>query len=199
MGVWLARVLVAAVAMVSLSTVPAIPAQADEEEAEETLRFVAKATLGSHLYRITSPFDTSNVSDFFNQWRYIRNQGGRPPYFVDLFHAEFGLQRSDETFLARVERWSFNALNERGLFEINWKGLEVDGDWRRYRGDYLRLLPQGTGEGEDFAFAGQYNTEFDPGGSLDDLTETVFGSNHRFWIRRQSVGGEISLRPEEQG
>ena len=183
----IARGLVCVVGMASLTSVPAL---AEEEEAEETLRFVAKATLGSHLYRVTSPFDTSNVSDFFNQWRYIRNQGGQPPYFVDLFHAELGVQRGDETWLTRVERWSFNALNERGLFEINWKGLEVDGDWRRYRGDYLRLFPEGTG-GDALGFAANFVPDVAPG--------ELFDSNHRFWIRRQSVGGEISLRPDEQG
>ena len=95
-----------ALAVVFAAAIPAIlgnPVFAEEEEVDDTLRFVGRATLGSHLYLVSSPFDTSNVSDFFNQWRYIRDQGGHPPYFVDLFHADLGLQRSDETWLARVD------------------------------------------------------------------------------------------------
>ena len=164
---------------------------AEDDEEEESLRFEAKATLGAHLYLVSAPFDSSNVSGFFDQWRYIRNQGGRPPYFVDLFHANLGLRRSDDTWLLRLERWSPNALNERGFFDLDWKGLEVEGEWRRYQGDYLRAFPEGTGEtqfGGICCFGSIYNP--------DVPNAAIFDADNRFWIRRQDVGGEVSLRPE---
>ena len=162
-------------------------ATAQEEEPDESLHFAGDATLGARFYVISPPFDNNNISGFFDQWRLIRGQGETAPHFVDLFHVDLGVQRADETWLARLERWSFNSLNEHGLFDVAWKGLTLEGDWRRYRGDWLRVFPQGTGEGN--AFGSKYTP--------DIPNSDIFAENGRFWIRRQRVGGTVSLRPED--
>ncbi|MFP8872988.1 MAG: hypothetical protein VCB42_00325, partial [Myxococcota bacterium] len=159
----------------------------EEDEQDESLHFAAEATLGANFYVISPPFDNDNISGFFDQWRLIRGQAATPPYFVDLIHGNLGVQRSDETWLARLERWSFNSLNEHGLFDVNWKGLDLEGGWRRYRGDWLRVFPEGTGEGNTFG------SKYTP----DIPNADVFKENRRFWIRRQRVGGTIQLRPED--
>ena len=161
------------------------PAVAQEEEADESLHLAGEATLGANFYVISPPFDNDNISGFFDQWRLIRGQAETPPYFVDLIHGNLGVQRSDETWLARVERWSFNSLNEHGLFDLNWKGLDLEGGWRRYRGDWLRVFPEGTGEGNVFG------SKYTP----DVPNADVFKENRRFWIRRQRVGGDDSIAP----
>ncbi len=159
-------------------------------------RFIANGTLGAELYVIDPPYDTSNVTGFFEQYRYIRNQGATLPYFVDLFHLNAGVVRSDDTYLIRLERWSRNALNENGSLEVDWRGLDVDLEYRRYRSDSLRFFPKGT----EYDWTGppaqnSYGTQYHPDTPYDD----VFSNNRRIFLKRQSVLGEVALRPERFG
>jgi hypothetical protein len=66
---------------------------------ESDYHFVAEGTLGDQFYDLDAPYDTSNVAGFFEQYRYIRDQGATLPYFLDLLHFDVGVQRSDDTYL----------------------------------------------------------------------------------------------------
>lgn len=173
---------------------------------------VADATLGVQFYVIDPPYDTSNVAGFFEQYRYIRDQGATLPFFLDLTHFNAGVKRSDDTYLLRLERWSRNPLNSNGYLDVNWRGLDVDFDYRRYRSDSLRFFPKGTWGGDipvPEAYGVQYHSDLCPPTALDPSpcatsafgleSSDVFARNNRIFVTRQSVGGEIALRPDGFG
>lgn len=159
------------------------------DDASSAVSFVGEATLGANLHVISSPFDTSNVGGFFDQWRYIKGKDDRPPFYVDLFHLDLALQHPDETYRTRFEFWSPNQLNERGIFELDWRGLGLEVNHRRHRGELLRFFPSGTGE------PGGYGSEYTPDVPNDD----VFDVQRRFWITREGLDGELSLGFDEMG
>jgi len=176
---------------------------------EDSHRLVGEATLGVQFYDLDSPYDTSNVAGFFEQYRYIRDQGATLPFFLDLVHLNAGVMREDDTYLLQVERWSRNALNSNGFLDVNWRGLDLSFDYRRYRSDSLRFFPKGTWGGEPSppeSFGVQYNSDLCPSNSVppNPCTASAFGlqssdvfdNNNRIFVNRQSVGGDLALRPE---
>ena len=70
---WLAALLCA-----QLSGASALAERGDGED--EGVSFAGEATLGVDLYDISSPFDTSTLSGFFDQWRYLEGKEGKPPF-----------------------------------------------------------------------------------------------------------------------
>jgi hypothetical protein len=180
-------------------------ASAESGDPSDGLSFEASGTLGADLYVIESPFDNDNVTGFFEQYRYIRDKGAQLPFFADLTHLNLGLVRPDTTYLIRAERWSRNAINENTLLDINWKGLVVNAEIRRYRSDALRFFPMGTeddwtGMPLGLGFGTTYNP--DVPGLISNFTtniDALFASDYRIGVERFDVGGEIALRPEGFG
>lgn len=206
---WMARSVLTGLGWVALLFIAVGVAEANEEDGHHV---VAEATLGSQFYVIDPPYDTSNVAGFFEQYRYIRDQGATLPYFLDLVHLNAGIQRADQTYLLRLERWTRNALNSNGYLSLDWQGLDLDLDYRRYRSDSLRFFPKGTWGGETpvpDAYGVQYHSDLCPPTptSISPCASSpfglepsdVFGANNRIFVNRQSVGGELALRPEGFG
>lgn len=175
-----------------------------EERADKT-KFQGSATLGADFYVIENPFDTANVTGFFDQYRYIRDKGAEVPFFADLTHLDLGWVHPDETYLLRLERWSRNAINENSRLGIRFKGLTVDAELRRYRSDALRFFPLGTeddwaGMPLGLGFGTTYNPDV-PGlitGFSSDVG-AVFDGNYRIGVERLAFASEIALRPEGFG
>jgi hypothetical protein len=178
---------------------------ASEDDGEEAtandrdLEARGEATLGANLYLIDDPYDDDDLGGFLDQYRYTRDKGDSPPYFVDLMHLDFGLVRDDETYLFRVERFSPNQLNDRGELEVDWKGLGFDLDYWRFRTEDLRFYPEGTYQDQNGAafpaFGTQYNNEDRMDAGLDELRQ----SNQRLWVRRTGIDGELRFRPQAAG
>ncbi len=183
-------------------------ASAEPGDPSGDLSLEASGTLGADLYLIENPFDNDNVTGFFEQYRYIRDKGAELPFFADFTHLNLGLVRPDTTYLIRAERWSRNAINENTLLDINWKGLVVNAEIRRYRSDALRFFPMGTeddwaGTALGLGFGTHYNPDV-PGLISDFPTQTtnvdaIFANDYRIGVERFDVGGEIALRPEGFG
>ena len=169
------------------------------------LSFAASGTLGVDFYVLESPFDNDNVTGFFDKYRYIRDKGAQLPFFADLTHLNLGLVRPDTTYLIRAERWSRNAINENTLLNINWKGIAVNSEIRRYRSDALRFFPMGTED--DWPGVPQglgFGTTYNPGvpGLISNFTtdvDAIFASDYRIGVERFDVDTEIALRPEGFG
>ena len=172
------------------------PVSAEPDEAEEEdVSFVGEATVGANLYDISAPFNDSSVSGFFDQWRYVENKEARPPFYVDLLHLDVGARRKDGTYLTRLELWSPNLLNERGLLELDWRGIGLEVNSRRYRADQLRAFPTGTGDGLGRGETPGYGSIYFP----DTPNAQIFDANKRFWIRRQGMDGTLSLGFDDMG
>jgi hypothetical protein len=154
------------------------------------LELRGEGTLGAKLYQIDPPYDNSDLSSWFDQYWFIRDQGDPVPYFIDFFHLDVGLAREDDTYLARLERWSTNAINERGQVDADWKGLDFDLGWWRYRSDDLRLFPVGTG-GSIPVFGTVYN----PDTPFDEISQ----EDRRFWLERTGFLGDLRFRPDAFG
>ena len=170
-------------------------------DASGDLSFEASGTLGADLYVIESPFDNDNVTGFFEQYRYIRDKGAELPFFADFTHLNLGLVRPDTTYLIRAERWSRNAINENTLLDINWKGLVVNAEIRRYRSDALRFFPMGTeddwaGMPLGLGFGTTYNP--DVPGLISNFTtniDALFASDYRIGVERFDVGRRDCASP----
>ena len=167
----------------------ALPATAEPGGEDDGLIFVGEATLGANLYDISPPFNSSAIGGFFDQWRYIENKEDSPPYYVDLMYLNLGVQRLDGTYLTQLELWSPNLLNERGTLDAQWRGLELEVNYRRQRNELLRFFPDGTNEGVG------YGSEYFP----DTPNDEILDANRRFWIKREGFDGTLSLDFDEMG
>ena len=91
----------------------------------------------------------------------------------------------------------------------DWRGLDLDLDYRRYRSDSLRFFPKGTWAGAPNppdAYGVQYNSDLCPpepalpspcaSEAFGLRPSQVFEENHRIYVNRQSVGGQLAFRPE---
>ena len=180
-------------------------ASAESGDPSDGLSFEASGTLGADLYVIESPFDNDNVTGFFEQYRYIRDKGAQLPFFADLTHLNLGLVRPDTTYLIRAERWSRNAINENTLLDINWKGLVVNAEIRRYRSDaHWAGTPLGPCLPLPPPWCLGFGTTYNPDvpGLISNFTtniDALFASDYRIGVERFDVGGEIALRPEGFG
>jgi len=182
-----------------------VPAQEEQAAAEaavaqEPLHWKGRSSSGAQFYVLESPFDEESVTSFFEQYRFIRDKDDVPPWFLGVFHLDAGVYRADETSVLRLEWWNPNWLNERAEGELDWKGLEIDLDYMRYRSAQLRFFPQGTFQNQECfpplappncvpVFGTRYT---DP--TLDAATNLPTG---RFFSRRWRVAGQASLRPAE--
>jgi hypothetical protein len=163
--------------------------------AAQDLEWRGEGTLGARFYDLESPFD-DDVTGWFDQYRYVRDKDSPLPYFVDLFHLDAGLFRDDDTALLRLERWSPWDWNDRAELGVDWRGLDFELDYWRYRSEELRLFPTGTGAtlpsppappGTLFPVFG---TLYNPDASFG----AVFQNDHRLDRRRTGVAGDLSLR-----
>lgn len=147
---------------------------------------------GASLYDLDSPFDDDNLTGFFDQYRHIATKNAEIPYFADLLALDVGLVREDETYLARLQRRSPWAWNDRADLDVRWKELRLESSYHRYRKEDLRLFPVGTREGGGVVFAPPccLGTDFN-----DDVPE-----DSRLFLRRTGADGELRYRlsgPEE--
>jgi hypothetical protein len=184
------RVLAAAV-VVAFGLVAAGAADADGEE-DLTLR--GEATAGARLYFLESPFDDDDLVGYFDQYRYIATKNDDPPWFADLFHLDLGLYRDDGTSLLRLERTTPGWDNDHALLEVDWRGLDFDFDYRRFRQQELRLFPDDTTgryPTADDALAVQFNPDTAPDNPL--------GRDRTLWTRRTGFDSKLALRPEDFG
>jgi hypothetical protein len=162
---------------------------AAEPVVAEDLEFHSQTTLGARLYDFESPFD-EDITSFFDQYRDVRDKDADVPWFLDFFHNDLGLVREDGTYLVRFERWSPNWRNQRGVLDIDWKGLDVEVNYQLYQKNDLRVFPMGTG-GALPTLGSVYNPETTVGNPL--------GFGERFYNRRAGIDGEARLRPEAFG
>ena len=165
---------------VALAVVLAAPAGAEE------LR--GSATPGLRLYHLNPRFRDDDVTSWFDRYQHIHDKSPQVPWFLDLLHLDTGLWREDETPIARLERWSPWAWNERALLDVDWRGLDLEaGSWRTWIGE-LATTPRGTGQdGEPVLprLGSLYHDDTDP----DD----------HFYVRRFGGGGALRLRPDGFG
>lgn len=156
---------------------------------ESDVAFRMDSTLGVRLYDPQKPFDDESLSSYFDQHRYMRRKDDTP-WFADLFHADLGLVRPDGTHLLRLERWSPNWLNQRGTFELDWRGLDLEVGYLDYRSDDLRFYPVGTGAPVP-TLGSAYNPDTPPGNAR--------GEDLRLYSRRSGVTGVVRARPDGFG
>ncbi len=150
----------------------------------QDLELRGDATLGARFYDLESPFD-DDVTSFFDQYRYVSDKDSPLPYFVDLVHLDVGLARDDDTTLVRLERFSPWDWNDRAELDVDWRGLELDLDYHRYRSEELRFFPVGTG-----ALVPVFGTLYTP----DPPFAEIFENDQRLETRRTGVGGALGLR-----
>lgn len=144
----------------------------------------ATLTPGATLHFPSEHFGESDVSSWRDQYEFMAHEADAPPWHLDLLHADLGLQRSDETWLLRLERFAPFAYGERTLLDLDWLGLRIAGEAFRIRTDELRLFPIGTEETGPTA-----------GTRLGMRFNDDSGPDDRFYVRRWGGGGEIRLRP----
>lgn len=174
----------------ALATLVALNACFTAERASaEDLEFRSQTTLGTRLYDFESPFD-QDITSFFDQYRDVRDKDADVPWFLDFFHNDVGLVRKDGTYQVRFERWSPNWRNQHGVLDVDWKGLDLEVDYRLYQKNDLRVFPMGTG-GSLPTLGSVYNSE--------TTASNPLGIGDRFYNRRAGVGGEVRLRLDEYG
>ncbi len=169
-------------------------ASADDDEDEE-LTPRGEVTAGARLYFLQGDFDDDDLVGYFDQYRYIKTKNEDPAWFADLFHLDFGLYRGDGTSLLRFERKSPGWDNEHSLLEVDWRGIDFEFDYRRFRQSELRQFPEDTTTGpfptSDDALGIRYNSD------LPD--DNPLGKDKTFWNRRIGFTSELAVRPEDMG
>ena len=161
----------------------------------QDLEWRGEGTLGARFYDLESPFD-DDVTGWFDQYRYVSDKDSPLPYFVDLFHLDVGLARDDDTYLLRLERFSPWDWNDRAELGVDWRGLDFELDYWRYRSEELRLFPTGTGATLPTPPAPP-GTLFPVFGTLynpDTPFAAIFENDHRLDRKRTGVAGDLSLR-----
>jgi len=170
--------------------VGAPPAQADGDD----LTVRGEATAGARLYFLENPFDDDDLTGYFDQYRYIETKNDDPAWFADVFHLDLGWYRDDGTSLLRFERTSPNWDNEHDLLQADWRGLDFDFDYRRYRSSSLRVYPDDTTgpyPTADDALAVRFNPDTSPDNPL--------GLDKTLWKQRTGFESELALRPDGFG
>lgn len=167
------------------------PAAADDENGL-TLR--GEATAGTHLYFLDGRFDDDDLTGYFDQYRTIATKNDDPAWFADLFHLDLGWYRDDGTSLLRLERTSPGWDNDHALLEVDWRGLDFEFDYRRYRQNELRLFPDDTTgfyPTADDALAVKFNP--------DTADDNPLGRDRTLWTRRTGFESALALRPGDFG
>jgi hypothetical protein len=165
-----------AAALLALALAPAPRAAAEPR---------ASATPGARVHLPDGDFDDAGTTSWFDRWEHLSHKDDALPWFVDLLHLDAGWWRADETPLARLERWSPASQQEQTLADLAWLGLDLEGEFHRWRTDELRLEPRGTGQtGEPVV------------PRLGSFFVDETGPNDRFFVRRTGGGGTLRLRPD---
>ena len=154
-----------------------------------------EATFGGALYFIDSPYDNDYLGGFWDQYRHTRKKNHEPAHFFDVLHFDLGFAREDDTYAFRAEGWSPNRNNTRIEIDSYFEAFDIDLDYRNYRSEELRYFPEGTFQGDNAPGFFPYATQY----TRDAPLAEILDSNHRFWIQRTGVNGEIRLRPESMG
>ena len=209
--------------VVGLLATLALPGAARAGDVEAT----GEITLGARLFDYESPFHGDDLTSYFDRTHPVSTRNAEIPYHLDLVHVDLGLVRPDGTWLLRGERWSELWLNDRALVELDFRGLDLEVDYHRFRTDELRVFPRGTRQTLPVptpvfpTFASFFNPDgspFLPDGSrfvpdpppplaLATVTEPPpitapadpLGRDRRFFRRRTGVDGMLRFRPEGAG
>jgi hypothetical protein len=143
------------------------------------------ATAGTRLYHFDPNFADDGTTSWFDQWEHVRNKSADVPFFADLMDLDLAWLRDDETSLARLVHTSPYDYNMKTLFDLDWRGLQVDAEQHWDRIDFLRVYPRGTGQ------SGERVTN-----ALGSLYTDDTEPDDRFFLRRYGGGGVIRLRPD---
>jgi len=164
-------------------------------EGDDELESRGEATFGGSLYFIDAPYDNDFLGGFWDQYRQTHKKNHEPAHFLDILHFDLGFAREDDTYAFRAEGWSPNRNNTRVEVDSYFEAFDVDLDYRNYRSEELRYFPEGTFQDVNPPGFFPYATQYTPDAPLAE----VLDSNHRFWIQRNGVSGEIRLRPQSLG
>jgi hypothetical protein len=165
-----------------------VAAPAGAEPPPDAGKWRGSGTPGLTLHFPSENFDQPDETGWFEQWEYMAHPKSDVPWFLDLLHADLGYARDDDTWLARIERWSPYDYGEHTLLDVDWEGIRVDGEAHRWRTGELRVTPVGTGDtGANVLprLGSHYNDDTSP--------------NDLFFVRRYGGGGEVRLRPDGFG
>jgi hypothetical protein len=179
-----------ACAVVALAAAPA---------SAQDLGWRGDATAGGSIYVLETPWDSSELSSYFDQYRYLYDKDAHPPWFLDLVGLDLGWFREDETPVFRLERASPWAWNDRADLVADFAPVRLEADYHRFRSDALRVFPTGT-NGSIPVFGTLFVPDAGPpsafGRPEPGLEAALEASDRRLYSERTSVDGELRLRLE---
>lgn len=164
------------------------PVRASEEE---KLEFRGEATAGVRLYVTDDPYDSGDLTSFFDQYLTIRDKDDVSA-FGSLLHLDVGAYREDDTSLVRFEWWNPHALNERAEFDLDLDTTRFEIDYHRFRTNDLRVYPVGTDPDGLLGLAPVFGTVFNP----DQGPGNPLGIGSPLYQRRTGITGDLRHRLE---